>query len=315
MQNHSYLAAYLAYNPSSASALLSSPTNSMELSSATGDNSSNLLASAFGNQLDSVSRSAILNQLLLQQRMKEEQQMALLIAQQVTALTGSNTPLFDNVTLLALLRTKLQQDQQAFQQSQLQELQSRIDLLPLLKSAPQYKHHPGAASASVDQSSEDFAAAGLRGLAKATLAKEQDDKKASPIKRHHGLVSPHSECNRKGRTGKFPQKLHRMLCDLERQGRDDIASFTPHGRSFAIHKPTEFVKEVMDKYFRMSRFSSFQRQLNLYDFQRITDGEDKGSYYHEHFSHRRPDVCVMMKRNKIKGEKQQHSNGRNRSII
>lgn len=109
---------------------------------------------------------------------------------------------------------------------------------------------------------------------------------------------------RKGRTGTFPQKLHQMLSDLEGQdGGSDIASFLGHGRAFAIHKPRDFVKHVMPKYFRMSRFSSFQRQLNLYDFQRITEGPDKGAYFHELFVHGRPILSTMMKRNKIKGVK------------
>lgn len=59
----------------------------------------------------------------------------------------------------------------------------------------------------------------------------------------------------------------------------------------------------MPKYFRMSRFSSFQRQLNLYDFQRVTEGPDKGAYYHELFVQGRPILSTMMKRNKIKGIK------------
>jgi HSF-type DNA-binding len=91
------------------------------------------------------------------------------------------------------------------------------------------------------------------------------------------LLDGSDRSGRKGRTGTFPQKLHLMLSDLEgEEGGRDIASWLPHGRAFAIHKPKEFVKSVMPKYFRMSRFSSFQRQLNLYEFQRITEGPDKG---------------------------------------
>ena len=117
-------------------------------------------------------------------------------------------------------------------------------------------------------------------------------------------MSVSSDRKRKGRTGAFPQKLHQMLTDLERQeGGTDIASFLPHGRAFSIHKPRDFVKHIMPKYFRMSRFSSFQRQLNLYDFQRITEGPDKGAYYHELFVQGRPILSTMMKRNKIKGVK------------
>jgi hypothetical protein len=106
----------------------------------------------------------------------------------------------------------------------------------------------------------------------------------------------------KGRIEPFPAKLHRMLSELEQQeGGTDIASFLAHGRAFAIHKPKKFAEEVMPKYFRMSRFSSFQRQLNLYDFQRITEGKDKGAYWHELFLYERPGLTRQMKRTKIKG--------------
>jgi HSF-type DNA-binding len=105
----------------------------------------------------------------------------------------------------------------------------------------------------------------------------------------------------KGRTGTFPQKLHKILADLESQDKSDIASFMPHGQAFAIHKPIEFTEEVMPNYFRMSHFSSFQRQLNLYDFRRISDGPDKGGYYHEFFVREHVSASFMMRRNKVKG--------------
>jgi hypothetical protein len=126
------------------------------------------------------------------------------------------------------------------------------------------------------------------------------------------LTLPLDRKKRKGRTSTFPQKLHQILLDLERQeGGTEIASFLPHGHSFVIHQPREFVKHAMRKYFRMSRFSSFQRQLNLYDFQRVTEGPDKGAYYHELFVQGRPILATMMKRNKIKGVKRNDDNSSN----
>lgn len=105
----------------------------------------------------------------------------------------------------------------------------------------------------------------------------------------------------KGRTGTFPQKLHQMLTDLEKEeGGTEIASFLPSGRAFVIHKPTEFVETIMPKYFRMSRFSSFQRQLNLYEFMRITDGPDKGAHFHEFFIRGRPVLASQIRRAKTK---------------
>ena len=82
---------------------------------------------------------------------------------------------------------------------------------------------------------------------------------------------------------------------------DTIIGFLPHGRAFCIHDPHKFVSDIMPKYFRMSRFSSFQRQLNLYDFERVTDGIDKGAYYHELFLRGRPALSLQMRRTKIKG--------------
>ena len=57
----------------------------------------------------------------------------------------------------------------------------------------------------------------------------------------------------------------------------------------------------MPNYFRMSTFSSFQRQLNLYDFQRIVEGPEKGAYWHELFQKDQPMLSTNMKRSKVKG--------------
>lgn len=72
------------------------------------------------------------------------------------------------------------------------------------------------------------------------------------------------ESKKSSRAESFPAKVHRMLSQLEQQeGGTDIASFLPHGRAFIIHKPKMFTEQIMPNYFRMSHFSSFQRQLNL----------------------------------------------------
>jgi hypothetical protein len=99
-------------------------------------------------------------------------------------------------------------------------------------------------------------------------------------------------------TDTFPFKLYRMLADAEAENKEDIVSFLDHGRSFAIHKPREFVAEIMPRYFTTSRMSSFQRQLNLYGFRRITEGRDKGGYYHENFVKGKKSWCSRIKRKK-----------------
>ena len=99
----------------------------------------------------------------------------------------------------------------------------------------------------------------------------------------------------------FPEKLHQMLENVDKEGYADIISWQPHGRCFVMHKPKEFVRVLMPMYFRQTKLTSFQRQLNLYGFCRLTSGLDKCGYYHELFLRGKPSLCRQMMRIRIKG--------------
>ncbi len=106
-----------------------------------------------------------------------------------------------------------------------------------------------------------------------------------------------------GVTKPFPEKLHEMLT-IESMPQTDssvIVSWLPHGRAFIVRKPKQFTTQIMPKYFRQTKLTSFQRQLNLYGFRRITQGPDAGAYYHELFLMGRPQLCMRMVRQKVKG--------------
>jgi HSF-type DNA-binding len=66
----------------------------------------------------------------------------------------------------------------------------------------------------------------------------------------------------------FPLQLHVMLSNAHAGGYNDVCSWQPHGRAFLVKDRQRFVGEVLPIYFRQSKFSSFQRQLNLYGFVR-----------------------------------------------
>lgn len=100
----------------------------------------------------------------------------------------------------------------------------------------------------------------------------------------------------------FPAILHRMLEDSVDKNFADVVSWQPHGRAFLIRQPKEFVASVLPKYFKHSKLSSFQRQLSLYGFIRLTnDGADRGAYYHEAFLRGREFLCSKIRRTRIKG--------------
>lgn len=112
-------------------------------------------------------------------------------------------------------------------------------------------------------------------------------------------VIPH--ITRGGVKTPFPVRLHNMLSGVEAQGLTHIVSWQPHGRSFLVHKSHEFTDHIMPQYFNQGKFASFQRQLNLYGFKRITRGPDTGSYYSELFLKGRPFLAQDIQRTKVKG--------------
>jgi len=105
---------------------------------------------------------------------------------------------------------------------------------------------------------------------------------------------------RGGVTTPFPLKLHEMLDSVVAEGLEHIVSWQPHGRCFVVHKPQEFI-ELLPKYFKLSKLASFQRQLNLYGFQRLTRGRDRGGYYHELFLREKVFLSHNIQRIKVKG--------------
>jgi hypothetical protein len=101
----------------------------------------------------------------------------------------------------------------------------------------------------------------------------------------------------------FPLKLQRILDKLEADGETDVVGWLPHGRAFLVYDPSRFVNELMPRFFNQSKFSSFQRQLHMYSFNRITaSGRDKGAYHHPHFVRGHPHWAVQMRRTRINGK-------------
>jgi hypothetical protein len=98
----------------------------------------------------------------------------------------------------------------------------------------------------------------------------------------------------------FPGKLHRILKDAEKDGNEAIISFYPDGRSFGVHNSKRFLKEIMPRYFNTARYPSFQRQLNLYGFNKCSVGKDNRGFYHEFFVKDQPHLCERIKRKKQK---------------
>lgn len=123
-----------------------------------------------------------------------------------------------------------------------------------------------------------------------------DGKEAKTLSPNNGLrLSPPS----------FPLKLHLILeCVENGDSRlKNAICWLPHGRAFHVRNHDLFAREVLPKYFKNCKMSSFFRQINLYGFVRLTAGLDTGAYYHEKFLRGKAFLTKHIIRTKVKGTK------------
>lgn len=112
----------------------------------------------------------------------------------------------------------------------------------------------------------------------------------------------------------FPLKLHSLLEQVDRDGHGHIVTWQPHGRCFIIRKPEEFLNFILPNYYYSRnvegdttrkgpmKLRSFERQLNLYGFRKLTSkrGGDHGAYYHPKFLKGKSFLARTMERTRIK---------------
>ena len=102
----------------------------------------------------------------------------------------------------------------------------------------------------------------------AVSADLHNDKPASAAPRRVSVSSHQKKGGKRGPRGgiydPFPVQFHRMLDMIRDEGQEDVVSWLSHGRAFKIHQPKVFAASIMVRFFNQSKYTSFQRQLNLY---------------------------------------------------
>jgi hypothetical protein len=101
--------------------------------------------------------------------------------------------------------------------------------------------------------------------------------------------------NRGGSETQFPGKLYDMLTYAEENQFDAVVSWIRGGRAFMVHDPEKLV-ELLPMFFGQTKYRSFRRQLNMWHFQRILEGPDRGAFMHPCFIRSNKPLCSYMSR-------------------
>jgi len=99
--------------------------------------------------------------------------------------------------------------------------------------------------------------------------------------------------SKQGPARTFPMRLHKILSMPEYEA---YITWLPHGRAWRIINKVFFEKKVIPHHFRHARYASFMRQVNGWGFNRVTEGPDHNSYYHQNFLRDYPELCREMQR-------------------
>lgn len=157
-------------------------------------------------------------------------------------------------------------------------------------------HRQPVLDADVQQVGSNRAASSHRDLPSMAIRISVDQDRGEETKQlfDNSIPLPKKKKRRRYRHENFPQKLHRLLDEVENAGRGNIVSFTESGAAFRVHNPDIFSSEIAPHYFRLRRYHSFQRQLNLYGFERILNGPEAGAYAHPLFRKGQPDLTAQI---------------------
>jgi hypothetical protein len=81
---------------------------------------------------------------------------------------------------------------------------------------------------------------------------------------------------------------------LDANEHPDIISWLPHGRGFVIRDKRRLAETVLPKYFKESKYTSFTRRLNRWNFTIQTHGHKEASYFHPVFVQGDPQRALEM---------------------
>ena len=106
----------------------------------------------------------------------------------------------------------------------------------------------------------------------------------------------------------YPNFLLKLYQILENKEYKDIISWGDDGKYFIVKNLHDFTENILPKYYKHNNYSSFIRQLNMYDFHKRKGNPNENIFEHNNFIKDRKDLLKLIKR---KSKKESNINTNN----
>ena len=93
-----------------------------------------------------------------------------------------------------------------------------------------------------------------------------------------------------------PNFLLKLYDILENDEYKKIISWSEDGNNFVIHDTHAFSQNILPQYFKHNNYSSFIRQLNMYNFHKQKSGQNEHIFHNKNFIKNRKDLIKEIKR-------------------
>ena len=94
----------------------------------------------------------------------------------------------------------------------------------------------------------------------------------------------------------YPNFLLKLYQILENKDYKDIIEWSEDGKYFIVKNLHDFTENILPKYYKHNNYSSFIRQLNMYDFHKKKGNPNEHIFEHTYFIKDRKDLLKLVKR-------------------
>ena len=126
--------------------------------------------------------------------------------------------------------------------------------------------------------------------------REKTKKDNLPINENNQKETTEFHGEKYKKKSEYPNFLLKLYQILDNKDYKDIIEWSEDGKYFIVKNLHDFTENILPKYYKHNNFSSFIRQLNMYDFHKRKGNPNEHIFEHVYFIKNRKDLLKLIKR-------------------